>query len=1165
MNTLLSLFDTQTINNVVVTLFHSLWQGLLIAVGLWVYLSKAGKSTARARYAASFFAMVLLMAAVVLTYSSIGVYREHTVVMGNSNTMQVNENIPVRVSRSASSANPQTGRVEFNSTATPASPASKAETSSSPWLVKLRNNWENVVIAVYALGVFIMTMRVFVLLGGTYKLKNSVEQDREAWRTVVFDELAKKMQLAGKVAMAVSDKVIIPCTIGFVKPVILLPASILIGVDETQLRAILAHELTHIKRHDWLFNIIQMFIEAALFFNPAVWWISRHVRLEREAICDEGVVAETRKPIEYAELLFQFAGLKQRPAMAAALGFSGDNSSCSRGGSPITERIKRLIVPGHRPAGIRPGIIPAIVVLCLVGAAFFSLHRGTEGTLKYIGRYLSPQQRTEVMSRVNEEYSGETGLYDEDQVITVRGRLVRADGDTHHVKTHDSSQSKTVAPIQAVLEVRPYENDYNWPGLNPDGTFEFETCLKRFYIIVRPRDSYAVSFFGPFEYAPGETVENLQLTLETGFTARIKLVNQEGNPIADARITGGYPGPPEYGSWHHTIKSAAGEDGVALIENSTSKLVNLSCEVPGYVKEARQKIMLSPDEPYIWQLMSSPATKIKVISAEDGRAVDHASVVLDGKEYSQINRYNIDSPDFKTDSDGQVKLLSLSRTETYLALVHAKGYQRQYTHISGGDDIVVTLKTFTPVRGKITGDLSRLLQNENGSFFEFANVVRVAEYSSHTDWCGDNKVYVELVDGDAHFEIDDYYGHQINIKLGSRTHKIDIDKDDMSSVVIDIPLPSSYETKKVVFAFVDAATSEPIEFAGEFALQYKDNPDDNYTKSHTIDVDDGKAEVDILLPNHIRWEPTPKTGWFFYNKGKDVAAGYTGSETIHCYPAGAIFGKITNPSEQSSHVFVNIHTTKKSPSLKKNYHQNPIVDFDQNVDLNPGGVYCIAPLPLGGAYAISASSENLYWLSNDIKLTEKNSICEYDIILPENLADIQGQLVDADGTPLARVHYSLNIDAKHGGSSYSNYSWSTDHNGCFELKGCNPEASIKYKISFGVPGFVKKMYELDTTGANRLILERSLAVKGTVLDEETNKPLPGVTVEFMAWQSEHGLQSFKTTTNANGQFTADQFADAEYWFTLRKEGYPTVYDRNKNRLVPSKDSEVKLYIQKQQN
>ena len=90
----------------------------------------------------------------------------------------------------------------------------------------------------------------------------------------------------------------------------LLPASALAGLSPQQLEAILAHELAHIRRHDYLVNLLQTLVETLLFYHPAVWWLSRRIRIERENCCDDLAVSLCGDPVAYAKALADLEELR---------------------------------------------------------------------------------------------------------------------------------------------------------------------------------------------------------------------------------------------------------------------------------------------------------------------------------------------------------------------------------------------------------------------------------------------------------------------------------------------------------------------------------------------------------------------------------------------------------------------------------------------------------------------------------------------------------------------------------------------------------------------------------------------------------------------------------------------------------------------------------------
>src|SRR5438552_777653 len=149
--------------------------------------------------------------------------------------------------------------------------------------------------------------------------------------------LATRLRVTRPVRVLESAVVQVPAVIGWLRPVILLPASALTGLTPLQLDALLAHELAHVRRYDYLVNVIQSVIETLLFYHPAVWWVSQQVREEREHCCDDLAVAVCGDAHFYATALLGMERLRAAtPAFALA--------AAGRGGS-LRDRIRRLVAP----------------------------------------------------------------------------------------------------------------------------------------------------------------------------------------------------------------------------------------------------------------------------------------------------------------------------------------------------------------------------------------------------------------------------------------------------------------------------------------------------------------------------------------------------------------------------------------------------------------------------------------------------------------------------------------------------------------------------------------------------------------------------------------------------------------------------------------------------
>jgi hypothetical protein len=181
---------------------------------------------------------------------------------------------------------------------------------------------------------------------------------RTEWQHTL-DRLIERMHVSRRVRLLPTDRVDSPSVIGWLRPVILAPVGVLSGLAPAQVEALLAHELAHIRRHDYLVNVLQGIAESLLFYHPAVWWISNQIRAEREHCCDDLAVAASGDVLVYARALAELESM--RPAHFKAVLSANDGS--------LLRRIQRLADPvaAHRPAGW--GVAWSLGALLLVGIA----------------------------------------------------------------------------------------------------------------------------------------------------------------------------------------------------------------------------------------------------------------------------------------------------------------------------------------------------------------------------------------------------------------------------------------------------------------------------------------------------------------------------------------------------------------------------------------------------------------------------------------------------------------------------------------------------------------------------------------------------------------------------------------------------------------------------
>src|SRR5690242_5677462 len=174
------------------------------------------------------------------------------------------------------------------------------------------------------------------------------------WQETV-NRLALQVGVRAGIRLLVTARVAVPCVIGWLKPVILLPPAALTGLTPLQLEMVLAHELSHIRRHDYLVNLIQVGIETLLFYHPVVRWVSRDARRERELCCDDSAVHACGDALHYAHALTDLAALRGREP-SPAMGVTGGD---------LAMRVERLISPHHAAGAPRLTSMMLATVLCL--------------------------------------------------------------------------------------------------------------------------------------------------------------------------------------------------------------------------------------------------------------------------------------------------------------------------------------------------------------------------------------------------------------------------------------------------------------------------------------------------------------------------------------------------------------------------------------------------------------------------------------------------------------------------------------------------------------------------------------------------------------------------------------------------------------------------------
>ena len=320
-------------------LLHFFWQGSLLAVLLWIVKTIAPPSAARLRYAGASLIMLMMPIALVITATrglsvdDVGKKAAEVAIPAQSIVDAPSGTLPQVVLFAPTSSAPRAG--------------------VSGWVV-----------CIWIVGVLLLSFRAAGGWFGVQKLKRGASPVSAELEDTVR-RLKVRLGLSAPVRLCTSAMVRVPTAIGWLRPYILLPVTALTGLDEPQIRAILTHELAHIRRHDYLINLSQTVIETVLFYHPAVWWVGKQMRREREHCCDDIAVAVCGSAFEYASALIEMEQIRDRvpePALAAT-------------GGDLLARIRRLLGRQENASRSLGTIAAAALVLFIASAtAIVSLH-----------------------------------------------------------------------------------------------------------------------------------------------------------------------------------------------------------------------------------------------------------------------------------------------------------------------------------------------------------------------------------------------------------------------------------------------------------------------------------------------------------------------------------------------------------------------------------------------------------------------------------------------------------------------------------------------------------------------------------------------------------------------------------------------------------------------
>jgi beta-lactamase regulating signal transducer with metallopeptidase domain len=306
---LLSLPIIQTLG---LSLLHFLWQGSIVGILLFVVLCILQKP--QHRYAVSCFTLLTLALLPIITFVNGYELPQQPQTLSEVNEVMTTLGPPNQedIQTLTAAEQPQTTQSVLNKTRL---------TLYLPWLV-----------LVWFTGALVFSMKLLLSFVTLQRFRSKGVRLADQGLQLKLLDFAKHLNVKQKITLLESKLVPVPVVLGWLRPVILLPASAVSGLAPKQLEMLLAHELSHVLRRDYLVNILQSVLESLLFYHPVVWWVSAQIRREREYCCDDIAVSLTGNARGYAQTLLNLAEMRV-------------NLAPSANGGQLFTRISRLLQP----------------------------------------------------------------------------------------------------------------------------------------------------------------------------------------------------------------------------------------------------------------------------------------------------------------------------------------------------------------------------------------------------------------------------------------------------------------------------------------------------------------------------------------------------------------------------------------------------------------------------------------------------------------------------------------------------------------------------------------------------------------------------------------------------------------------------------------------------
>lgn len=347
-------------------LLHSVWQLFVVALLVWFIERSLRRVSSSSRYVLQLVVLLVMSVCPVVTWWKMEPAVPGSIAVDLSSGEGV-AFLPSEEDAADSAALPADFKANAQASGHTKEAARQPAHKSTGWrdqLFSILRPWLSTMVAAWSFGVLVFSLRPIAGWVSVYRLRSRGASVAPEFVREKLQALCETLQVRRHVDVLVSTLVSSPVVIGCYRSLILLPASFATSVPVSQLEAILAHELAHVKRYDYFTNLIQTLMETLFFYHPAVWWLSSRIRIERENCCDDLVVTALNNHLDYGKALLAVEEYRTHSAVLALN---------ARGGS-LLARVRRILSVPADDAGHGSSSILVLVCLltCLVAGLSWS-------------------------------------------------------------------------------------------------------------------------------------------------------------------------------------------------------------------------------------------------------------------------------------------------------------------------------------------------------------------------------------------------------------------------------------------------------------------------------------------------------------------------------------------------------------------------------------------------------------------------------------------------------------------------------------------------------------------------------------------------------------------------------------------------------------------------